>query len=146
MNQVRTILLAEDDEFDAEFTIEALTAAGILNPVVRVEQGAEALDYLYRRGAHEARPAGDPALVILDIKMPGTDGHEVLSCMRKDPAFKHVPVVMLTSSRLDSDVARSWDAGVNAYVVKPVNPQLFTEAVQALGTFWARVNVLPFER
>jgi two-component system response regulator len=145
MAKLRSILLAEDDELDAELTIDALRAVGIKNPIQRVADGAEALDFLYRRGAYAERHEGAPLVVILDIKMPRVDGHEVLEKIRADALLKHTPVVMLTSSRHESDMARDWGAGVNAYVVKPVSPAQYTEAVQTLGQFWATINQAPGE-
>ena len=120
--RLRPILLAEDDDYDAEFTIEALVAAGIKNPIVRVADGDEALDYLNHRGKFATRGNAKPVVAILDIKMPRLDGHEVLERMRSDPMLRRLPVVMLTSSRHEADLARSWGAGVNAYVLKPVSP------------------------
>lgn len=141
--EIRTILLAEDSAADAEMALDALREAKLANPVVHVEDGVEALDYLYARGAYEGRQIGNPAVVLLDIKMPRLDGLEVLKRMREDERFRRVPVVILSSSREESDLARSWNLGVNAYVVKPVDvPQFFT-AVQTLGQFWAVLNESP---
>lgn len=142
-SRLRPILLAEDDDYDAEFTIEALVAAGIHNPVVRVADGDEALDYLHHRGKFSTRSNAEPMVVILDIKMPRVDGHEVLERMRADPKLRRLPVVMLTSSRHEADLARSWGAGVNAYVLKPVSPAQYGEAVKTLGAFWATLNQVP---
>jgi two-component system, response regulator len=139
----RPILLAEDDDFDAELTLDALRAASISNSVVRVSDGLEVLDYLNRRGAFAQRPYGDPVVVILDVKMPRMDGVETLEHIRSDPTFRKLPVVMLTSSRHDNDISRSWDARVNAYVVKPVGPGDYDDAVRSLGEFWAKVNEPP---
>lgn len=143
MSRWRPILLAEDDELDAELTIDALRAVGIKNDIVRVADGSEALDYLFRRGVHSHRTEGMPLVVILDIKMPRVDGHEVLERIRADPHLKRTPVVMLTSSRHESDISRDWNAGVNAYVVKPVSPDQYAEAVKTLGQFWATINQAP---
>ncbi|MDZ4811736.1 MAG: response regulator [Pseudomonadota bacterium] len=142
-SRLRPILLAEDDDYDAEFTIEALVAAGINNPVVRVADGDEALDYLNHQGKFSTRSDAEPMVVILDIKMPRVDGHEVLERMRSDPKLRRFPVVMLTSSRHEADLARSWGAGVNAYVLKPVSPTQYEEAVKTLGAFWATLNQVP---
>ncbi|MGA8276584.1 MAG: response regulator [Rhodanobacteraceae bacterium] len=138
--EIRTILLAEDSAADAEMTIDALRETKLANPIVHVEDGVEALDYLLRTGAFSERGPGDPAVVLLDIKMPRTDGLEVLRRMRENERLKRVPVVILSSSREDSDLVRSWDLGVNAYVVKPVDAHQFFEAVQMLGQFWAVLN------
>ena len=126
---IRTILLAEDSPADAEMALDALREANLVNPVVHVEDGVEAMDYLMRRGPWADRPEGNPAVLLLDIKMPRMDGLEVLQRMRDDESLKRVPVVMLTSSSEESDLARSWDLGVNAYVVKPVDVDQFFTAV-----------------
>jgi two-component system response regulator len=143
MSPIRTILLAEDSPADAEMAIDALREARLANPIVHVEDGVEALDYLYRRGAFANREEGLPAVLLLDIKMPRVDGLEVLKQIRNDEALKRLPVVILSSSREENDLARSWDLGVNAYVVKPVDVDQFFNAVQTLGTFWAVINQAP---
>jgi two-component system response regulator len=140
IKEIRTILLVEDSDADAEMTIDALRQTKLANPIVRVEDGVEALDYLFSRGAYADQPNGSPAVVLLDIKMPRLDGIEVLREIRNSEKFRHVPVVILSSSREETDLARSWDLGVNAYVVKPVNASQFFEAVQTLGQFWAVMN------
>ena len=140
MREIRTILLVEDSAADAEMTIDALREAKLANPIVHVEDGVEALDCLFQRGAWADRPAVIPAVVLLDIKMPRLDGIEVLRAIRANEKLQHVPVVILSSSREEGDLARSWDLGVNAYVVKPVNAQQFFDAVQTLGQFWAVMN------
>lgn len=141
--EIRTILLVEDSPADAEMSIDALREAKLANPVIHVEDGVEALDYLFRRGAYADRPDDLPAVVLLDIKMPRMDGLEVLRRMRDSEHLKRVPVVILSSSREESDLARSWDLGVNAYVVKPVDVNQFFEAVRTLGQFWAVLNEAP---
>ncbi len=143
MSQLRTILLAEDSPADAEMTIDALRDARLANPIVQVEDGVEALDFLLRRGAFADREEGLPAVLLLDIKMPRMDGLEVLQRIRSEEEFKRLPVVILSSSREESDLARSWDLGVNAYVVKPVDIDQFFSAVKTLGTFWAVINQAP---
>ena len=143
MTQLRTILLAEDSPHDAEMAIDALRDANLANPIVHVEDGVDALDYLLRRGRFQGREDGDPAVLLLDIKMPRMDGLEVLTELRKDSRFNHLPVVILSSSREESDLARSWDLGVNAYVVKPVDVDQFFDAVRTLGRFWAVLNEPP---
>jgi two-component system, response regulator len=140
---LRTILLAEDNPADAEMAIDALREAKLANPVVHVEDGVEALDYLHARGAYSGRGAGDVAVVLLDLKMPRLDGLDVLRQMRDDPELRRIPVVILSSSREESDLARSWDLGANAYVVKPVDVNQFFAAVQTLGRFWAVLNEPP---
>jgi two-component system response regulator len=142
---LRTLLLVEDNLADAEMAMDALREAKLANPVVHVEDGVEALDYLLYRGAFERRAKGDPAVVLLDIKMPRMDGLEVLKQMRMHEHLRRVPVVILSSSREESDLARSWDLGVNAYVVKPVDVSQFFSAVQTLGRFWAVLNEAPLD-
>ena len=137
---LRSILLAEDSPADAELALEALHSAHLVNPIVHVEDGVDCLDYLYGRGTWAGRPPQDPAVVLLDIKMPRLDGLEVLTEMRKDERLRRVPVVVLSSSREERDLARSWDLGVNAYVIKPVDVDQFFEAVRTLGQFWAVLN------
>jgi len=143
MSAIRTILLAEDSAADAEMAVDALREANLANPIVHVEDGVEAMDYLLRRGAFADRPEGLPAVLLLDIKMPRMDGLEVLQQIRNHDKLKTLPVVILSSSREESDLARSWDLGVNAYVVKPVDVDQFFQAVKLLGTFWAVINEAP---
>ena len=145
MSDIRTILLAEDSPHDAEMAIDALREAHLANPIVHVEDGVEAIDYLFRRGKFADRPEGDPAVLLLDIKMPRMDGLEVLKQLRDHETLKRMPVVILSSSREESDLARSWDLGVNAYVVKPVDVDQFFDAVRTLGRFWAVLNEVPEE-
>ena len=145
MSEIRTILLAEDSPHDAEMAIDALREAHLANPIVHVEDGVEAIDYLFRRGKFADRPEGDPAVLLLDIKMPRMDGLEVLKQLRDHDTLKRMPVVILSSSREVSDLARSWDLGVNAYVVKPVDVDQFFDAVRTLGKFWAVLNETPDE-
>ncbi|AER55034.1 response regulator [Pseudoxanthomonas spadix] len=143
MSAIRIILLAEDSAADAEMAIDALREANLANPIVHVEDGVEVMDYLLRRGAHADRAEGLPAVLLLDIKMPRMDGMEVLRSIRADDALKTMPVVILSSSREESDMVRSWDLGANAYVVKPVDIDQFFTAVKTLGTFWALLNEAP---
>ena len=140
---VKRIVLAEDNANDVELTLTALRENHVANEVVVVRDGAEALDYLYRRNGYADRPGGHPALVLLDLKMPKVDGIEVLRRVKADPALKHIPVVVLTSSREEQDLVRTYDLGVNAYVVKPVDFHEFIDAVKLLGGFWAVVNETP---
>ncbi|HEY0333387.1 MAG TPA: response regulator [Stenotrophomonas sp.] len=143
MTAIRTILLAEDSPADAEMAVDALREARLANPIVHVEDGVEAMDYLLRRGAFATREEGLPSVLLLDIKMPRMDGLEVLKQIRTTEHLKRLPVVILSSSREESDLARSWDLGVNAYVVKPVDVDQFFNAVKTLGTFWAVINQAP---
>ena len=140
------ILLAEDNPNDVELTIEALAQHNLANRVTVAHDGVEAMEYLRREGAFKDREPGDPAVVLLDIKMPRKDGLEVLREIRSDPALKKVPVVILTSSREEQDLITSYDLGVNAYVVKPVNFPSFIDAVKQLGVFWAVINERPPNR
>nr|WP_199047963.1 response regulator [Dyella sp. ASV24] len=140
---LRTILLVEDSLADAEMALDALAGAHLANPVVHVEDGVDCLDYLYCRGEWAGREPVDPAVVLLDIKMPRMSGLEVLTQLRADDRFRRVPVVILSSSREESDLARSWDIGANAYVIKPVDVDQFFEAVRTVGQFWAVLNQAP---
>jgi CheY-like chemotaxis protein len=140
---VQNILLAEDSDNDVQLTLAALRGNNVANHVIVVRDGAEALDYLYRREAFADRPAGNPGLILLDLKMPKVDGIEVLRHVKTDPALKSIPVVMLTSSREEQDLIRTYALGVNAYVVKPVAFTDFMDAVKALGQFWAVINQPP---
>ncbi|PJK01441.1 two-component system response regulator [Lysobacteraceae bacterium NML75-0749] len=146
MKDIRPILLAEDSPADAEMAIDALREANLANPIVHVEDGVEVMDYLLRRGQFANREPGEPAVLLLDIKMPRMDGLEVLQLLRENKQFKSLPVVILSSSREESDLARSWNLGVNAYVVKPVDIMQFFEAVKTLGRFWAVFNQSPDSR
>ena len=137
------ILLAEDNPNDVELTIEALDQHNLANRVTVAHDGVEAMQYLRCEGAFKDREPGDPAVVLLDIKMPRKDGLEVLREIRSDPALKKVPVVILTSSREEQDLITSYDLGVNAYVVKPVDFPHFIDAVKQLGVFWAVINEGP---
>jgi len=143
MINVPGILLAEDNPNDVELTIEALDQHNLANRVTVAHDGVEAMQYLRCEGAFKDREPGDPAVVLLDIKMPRKDGLEVLREIRSDPALKKVPVVILTSSREEQDLITSYDLGVNAYVVKPVDFPHFIDAVKQLGVFWAVINERP---
>jgi two-component system response regulator len=140
ISEIRTILLVEDSLADAEMTMDALREARLANPIVHVEDGVEALDYLRRTGDFSDRDDGNPVVVLLDIKMPRMDGIEVLREIRASEQTRRIPVVILSSSREERDLAASWELGVNAYVVKPVDADQFFEAVQTLGQFWAVMN------
>ncbi len=143
MAPLKRILLAEDNERDVELTLAALDEHNLANEVIVARDGAEALDYLYARGQFAGHANGLPVVVLLDLKMPKVDGLEVLRIMREDPALKHVPVVMVTSSREEQDLVHSYELGVNAYVVKPVDFQKFVESVKQIGMFWAIINEPP---
>lgn len=143
MAELKPILLVEDNPKDIELTLHALEKSQLANEVVVARDGVEALDYLFRRGnaGSPARPL--PAVVLLDIKLPRVDGLEVLEKIKSDPDTRHVPVVMLTSSREEQDVVRSYDLGVNAFVVKPVGFKEFFDAIHELGVFWGILNEPP---
>jgi CheY-like chemotaxis protein len=141
--KVKRILLVEDNEHDIELTLAALESHNVANEVDIVRDGADALDFLYRRGAFSNRSNELPVVILLDLKMPRVDGLEVLRQVKEDPEFKKIPVVMLTSSREEQDLIRSYELGVNAYVVKPVNFQQFMDSVKQLGCFWAVINEPP---
>ncbi len=143
MSGLRQILLAEDDKRDVELTLMALRESRLANEVVVVSDGAEALEFLFRRGEYGKRGPENPAVVLLDLKMPKVDGLEVLRQIRGSEELRKVPVVILTSSRQESDLMRSYDLGVNAYVVKPVEFEEFMNAVKELGIFWALINEPP---
>jgi CheY-like chemotaxis protein len=143
MPELKRILLAEDNPKDVELTLAALEEHRLANEVIVVRDGAEALDYLYRRGSFAMRAAGHPAVVLLDLKMPKVDGLEVLRTIKADDTLKTMPVVMLTSSREERDVVESYRLGVNAYVVKPIEFHYFIKAVKDLGAFWAILNEPP---
>ncbi len=143
MADLRPILLVEDNPRDLELTLAALAKCQLANKIVVARDGAEALDYLYVRGDHADRIPGDPAVVLLDLKLPKVDGIEVLEQVKRDPSQRQIPVVMLTSSREERDLVRSYELGVNAFVVKPVDFNAFFEAIQDLGMFWAILNEPP---
>ncbi len=143
MGGLRRILLAEDDPRDVELTLTTLNEYKLCNEVVVVRDGAEALDYLYRRGAYKDRPDENPAVALLDLKMPKVDGLQVLRTMKLDDRLRTVPVVILTSSRQEEDLVESYRLGVNAYVVKPVDFREFVDAIKTIGLFWGLINELP---
>jgi CheY-like chemotaxis protein len=143
MPLVKRILLVEDNSHDVELTMVALEECHLANSVDVASDGAEALDYLYSRGAFASRGREMPVVVLLDLKMPKVDGLEVLRQMKSDPVLKFVPVVMLTSSREERDLVQSYHLGANAYVVKPVDFKQFIDSIKQLGCFWAILNELP---
>lgn len=145
MRGLRPILLAEDSLEDIELVRAALKQNNLANEMVVARDGAEALDFLYRRGKFQSREAELPIVMFLDLKMPKVDGLEVLRQMKSDDALKVVPVVILTSSREEADLVKSYQLGVNAYVVKPVDFGHFVDAVKQTGRFWAVVNEPPPE-
>lgn len=140
---LKRILLVDDSPRDTEMVLDALERHNVANAVQTLHDGAEALDYLYRRGAFAGRTDGNPAVILLDLKMPKVDGMEVLRQLKNDPALKMIPVVVMTSSREERDVLESYRLGVNAYVVKPLDFEQFSTAVAQLGAFWAVLNEPP---
>ncbi len=140
---LKPILLVEDDPRDLELTLVALERSQLANEVVVVRDGAAALDYLSREGSFLERAEGNPAVILLDLKLPKVNGLEVLKSVRATEGLRSVPVVMLTSSHEESDVLRSYELGVNAYVVKPVEFKQFVTAIADLGVFWAVLNEPP---
>ena len=143
MSELKRILLVEDSANDIELILAALAENKLANEVVVVRDGEEALDYLYRRGIFQLRMEGHPVVVLLDLKLPKIDGLEVLAQLKSDPKLRVVPVVMLTSSREEQDLIRSYNLGTNAYVVKPVDFHEFVDAIKNMGLFWAVVNQPP---
>jgi CheY-like chemotaxis protein len=145
MNEIEIveILLVEDSATDAEMTIRSLKRRGLANQLVWVRDGAEALDFIYCSGSYEKRRNGHPKLVLLDLKMPKVNGIEVLQRLKSDESTRAIPVVMLTSSAEESDVVKSYQLGVNSYLVKPVDFGEFTEAVVQMGLYWAVLNRVP---
>jgi CheY-like chemotaxis protein len=143
MYELKTILLAEDNPQDVELTIEALDKHNIANEVIAVRDGVEAMEFLNCEGKYINRKKGNPAVLLLDIKMPRMDGIEVLQAIRENEKLKNLPVVMLTSSREEPDLIKCYELGVNAYVVKPVDFKDFVEAVKHIGIFWAILNEQP---
>ena len=140
---LRPILLVEDNPNDLELSLTALERTGLANEVIIARDGEEAFDFLFYRNKYKDRKHENPAVVLLDIKLPKIDGLELLAFIRKEPALKHLPVVLLTSSREEQDVLRGYQLGSNAYVVKPVAFPDFIKAIQDLGVFWAVVNEPP---
>ena len=143
MDGLRRILMVEDDPGDVALSLMALGRYNLANEVVVVGDGEEALDYLYQRGEFIGRPSGNPAVLLLDLKLPKVDGLEVLQQIKTDDRLKTIPVVVLTSSREESDMVASYRLGVNAYVVKPVDFHEFVNAVKELGIFWVLINEPP---
>jgi len=140
---LRPILLVEDNPRDLELSMAALARCKLANTIDIARDGAEALDYLYGTGAWLTRPPGDPAVVLLDLKLPKIDGLEVLERVKSDASLRHIPIVMLTSSREERDLVLSYQLGVNAFVVKPVDFTEFLQAIQDLGMFWGVLNEPP---
>jgi CheY-like chemotaxis protein len=143
MEALKRILLVEDDPRDVELTLNALSEHNLVNEIAIARDGVEALDYVYRRGAFARRPAGNPVVILLDLKLPKLDGVQVLRQLKTDGQTRPIPIVVLTSSRETRDLAECYALGVNAYVVKPVRFTEFVEAVKQVGVFWALINEPP---
>ena len=143
VNELGRILIVEDDPRDVELTLTALEEYNLANEVVVTRDGEEALDYLFCRGSFKMRGGENPAVVLLDLKLPKVDGLEVLQQVKSDEKLKFIPVVVLTSSREEKDMVTSYKLGVNGYVVKPVDFHDFVNAIKELGVFWALVNEPP---
>lgn len=146
MNKLKKILFVDDSEHDVELTLSALEEYNIANEIMVLHDGAEALDYLLRKGQFENRQPGNPVLILLDIKMPKVSGIEVLRYIKSDENLKSIPTVILTSSREEQDLVESYNLGVNAFVVKPVNFGKFVAVVKQIGHFWAVINEPPTVR
>lgn len=140
MSKANSILLVEDNPADAELTLDALSEVAPTTPTVWVKDGAKALDYLFGNGEYAANPPPLPKVVLLDLRLPKVDGLQVLKALRAEPRTRHLPVVILTSSREEKDIVRSYGLGSNAYVVKPVDSDKFSQAVRELGIFWNGLN------
>ncbi len=144
--EIKKILIVDDSPKDVELTIAALAERNLANEVVVAEDGVEALDYLYRRGKFADFENGNPAVILLDIKMPRMNGIEVLKHIRANIQFSSIPIIMVTSSREERDLVESYKLGANSYVVKPVDIVQFMEAIKTLGQYWAVINQLPSDR
>jgi two-component system response regulator len=137
---IKKILLGEDDYLDKELTVTTLKSIPILNEIVHFDNGQTVLDYIFKQGEFENADHDEPGLIILDLKMPKIDGIEVLKQIKENKISKHIPVIMLTSSKELKDVIESYGVGANSYVVKPVNIKDFEDAVRTIGFYWALVN------
>lgn len=143
MVELKKVILVDDNPRDVELTLEALSENNLINRVVVLKDGVEALEYFKYEGKYANRERELPAVVLLDIKMPRKDGIEVLSEIKSDPELKLIPIVMLTSSKEEPDLRKCYELGVNAYVTKPVNFRDFVESVKRVGAFWALINEVP---
>jgi CheY-like chemotaxis protein len=143
MNKIGRILMVEDDAKDVELTLTALEEYNLANEVVVTHDGEQALDYLYCRGEYKTRSRDNPAVMLLDLKLPKVDGLEVLKKIKADERLRIIPIVVLTSSKEEKDMVASYKLGVNAYVVKPVDFHEFANAIKELGVFWAIINEAP---
>lgn len=143
MEELKRILYAEDSQNDIELTLTAFKESKLANPIDVVHDGEEALDYLFYRGKYSEREKNTPCFLLLDLKMPKLDGIEVLKALRESEEYKTLPVVMLTSSKIETDVVKSYELGVNGYVVKPIDFSKFVKTIKGIGYFWAIINISP---
>jgi CheY-like chemotaxis protein len=146
MEKLSRILYAEDSLNDIELTLAAFKESNLANQIDVVRDGDEALDYLFYRGKYSNREKSIPVFVLLDIKMPKLDGIEVLRVIRKSKEYKNLPVIMLTSSQMETDVTKSYHVGANAYVIKPINFSEFIKTIKGIGYFWAILNISPIKQ
>jgi CheY-like chemotaxis protein len=142
-DNLNRILVVEDNDNDLELTIDALSEHNLANFIDTARDGEEALDYLFKRGKYANRQSGNPVVILLDLKLPKITGFEALNEIKDTPELRAIPVVVLTSSKEESDIVASYQKGVNAYVVKPVDFHSFVDAVKQLGVFWALINEVP---
>jgi CheY-like chemotaxis protein len=143
MNNHIVILVADDDEHDLQMTLDALASRGVTSRVIAVHDGAEAMDFLHSRGSFQSRTPGNPEILLLDLNMPRLDGWEVLRLIKADVTLKTIPVVIFTSSQRERDVRESYELGANAYVVKPIDYEKFSDAIRDIQTFWTDRNQPP---
>lgn len=143
--KLRKILYVEDNKLDVDLTLEVFRENKISNPIIVTRDGVEALQYLNKEGDFKDRKPGNPGMILLDLKMPRMDGLEFMKIVKNDERFRFIPIIMLTSSREETDLVASYRLGVNAYVVKPVDFTNFAEIVKQIGVFWAIINELPDE-
>lgn len=143
----RTILLVEDSPEDFEATVRAFKKSGVANTIIHCEDGDEALDYLYRRGKYaDPHDSPRPGVILLDLNLPGTDGREVLTEIKKDDDLHSIPVIVLTTSSDERDIEKCYDNGANSYIQKPVNLESFFEAIKRLANYWFEIVILPKEK
>jgi CheY-like chemotaxis protein len=146
INSINRILIVEDNENDLELTLDALAEYNLANFIDIARDGEEAMDYLYKKGKFSERGNSNPVLILLDLKLPKISGHEILDSIKSSEDLKLIPVVVLTSSKEETDILRSYENGVNAYVVKPVDFHDFIDAIKQLGIFWALINEVPHDK
>ncbi len=146
INKLNRILIVEDNDNDLELTLDALSEYNLANFIDVARDGEEAMHYLRKQGKFKDRENNNPVLILLDLKLPKVNGHEILHEIRTTESLKLIPVVVLTSSKEETDIVKSYENGVNAYVVKPVSFHDFLDAIKQLGIFWALINESPSEK